>query len=76
MLEKALRKRDIDMRMHTTHKPVSGLTLAALYNEEGNKVMGSAGFKIKVIIQGVKALTASFLSCESLFSRWHDFFED
>jgi hypothetical protein len=62
-----LRKRDIGKRLDGgAINPTSNITLAALYGEDaGGNVFGGRerGLKIKVWIQGVKSMTAMFLTC-------------
>lgn len=61
-LEYDIRKRDIDIHMHTTINPTSDLTLARIYRRD--PVMRSVGgFTIKVMVQGEKGLPALYL-CE------------
>jgi hypothetical protein len=51
--------------MHTHNNPSSDLTLESIYRKD--PVFKVTGLTIKVLIQGEKAMTALFLTCETCF---------
>lgn len=63
-LQQDIRKRDIDMTLHTVANPTSDLTLERIYRKDPVIRSTGKGLTIKVTIQGLKAMSALFLTCE------------
>jgi hypothetical protein len=65
-LQQDLRKRDLELTLHSTINPTSDLTLERIYRRDPVMRSTGKGLTVKVIIQGEKALSALFLTCDIL----------